>query len=317
MSGTKPGIGVSCSTRAAAIGSSMSASGLPAASRRIRVRVVGVSCLADASSSAAALAGSSALSRCSGSPASTSDDGNPSRAGGQEQDRVGLQATGDEREHVRRRAIEPVGILGDDQQRRVGGDLGEQIEDRHRDAEVLGRSVVSEAERSVEHGAVSGEQAGCVVTHRAQELVQTRERDVGLGLHPRRSQHRDVAFARERRRLRQQAGLADPRLAAQHERAAAAFDPIQQRRQQLRLGVSAEEWPSVIARHGEHGTATLPQAQCLRDSIALPQARPNDAAGPGDLVRQLGARHPQLLFELPAHIHQRVLRDDVECSEQF
>ena len=131
---------------------------------------------------------------------------------------------------------------------------------------MLGRSVVAEAERSVEHGALSGKQAGCVITDGAQKLVQTREGNVGLALHPRRAQHRDASFARERRRLCQHAGLADARFAAQHERAAAAFDLIEQRPQQLRLGVSAEKRPSVIARHGEHGRRTLSEAHLLRDS---------------------------------------------------
>ena len=133
-----------------------------------------------------------------------------------------------------------MGIVGDNQQWRIGGDLAKQIKDRHGDPKVLGRNLVSEAERSVEHGAVSREQAVCVATHWAQELVQTRERDAGLALHARRCQRPDAARAGERGRLGQQPGLADARLAAQHERAAAALDLAQQRTQRLGLGVSAE-----------------------------------------------------------------------------
>jgi len=68
-----------------------------------------------------------------------------------------------------------VGILGDDQQRRRGGDLGEQVEDRHGDAKVLGCGGVSEAERRVERGAVNRKQARRPGAHRAQQLMQSRE----------------------------------------------------------------------------------------------------------------------------------------------
>ena len=43
----------------------------------------------------------------------------------------------------------------------------------------------------------------------------------------------------------------------------------------------------------------------------------NPGAQPERLVRQLGAQHPQLLFELPAHIDEHVLGDGVKCAEQF
>ena len=61
--------------------------------------------------------------------------------------------------------------------------------------------------------------AGRAVAERgAQQLVQCRERQLGLRLHPARAQH--VHVGRARARVVEQDGLADARLAAQRERAA-------------------------------------------------------------------------------------------------
>jgi hypothetical protein len=89
-----------------------------------------------------------------------------------------------------------------------------------------------------------------------------------LGLHSGRAQHREAAFARGRSRHGQQPGLADSRLAVQHERPAATggqassaatggqassaatggqaspaaiLNSVEQRNQQLDLGVPAEQ----------------------------------------------------------------------------
>jgi hypothetical protein len=120
---------------------------------------------------------------------------------------------------------------------------------------------------------VSREQAGRVIPHRAQELVQTRESHTGLALNARRSQHREVAFARERGRLCQQARLSDTRLAAQHERSAAALDPFEQRPQRRRLGIPAKERPGILTRRDEHDGTILPHAQLPREAIVYDRVR--------------------------------------------
>ena len=79
----------------------------------------------------------------------------PVARGGQKDDRIGLQPAGYKSEHIRRCTIEPVRILRDENQRRVRGDLGHQVENRHRNAEMLGRRTVSEAERRVERSTLS------------------------------------------------------------------------------------------------------------------------------------------------------------------
>jgi hypothetical protein len=140
---TAPSPRVACSAQAcgcAAIGCRRRGTRVvPAASLRIRLRVVGVSCLAEVPSSSAAMAG---RARRAGAPAAqrrrartrTRHVRRPGGGWGRTPG-DGRRATGDGR-----RAIEPVGVLSDNQQRRIGGHLEEQIEDRHRDAKVLGRS---------------------------------------------------------------------------------------------------------------------------------------------------------------------------------
>ena len=86
---------------------------------------------------------------------------------GQQHDRIGLQAPGHEREHFYGRAVEPLRILGLDQQRRVGRGLTEQIKNSHRDPESLRRRLLAHSEGRVEHRALRRRQARRVETQRA------------------------------------------------------------------------------------------------------------------------------------------------------
>ena len=60
-------------------------------------------------------------SRSSGSPCASNERASPSRAPMSTRDRVGLQPAGDEDERVGRRAVEPVGVVDDAQQRLLLG----------------------------------------------------------------------------------------------------------------------------------------------------------------------------------------------------
>ena len=105
-------------------------------------------------------------------------------AGGDEQhDPVRLDAARDEREHVGGGVVEAVGVVDGDEQGRLRGDVGEQVQGRHGDAELLRCGVVGEAEGGVERGTVGWGQARGVVADRAHELVHAREGQMGLGLH--------------------------------------------------------------------------------------------------------------------------------------
>jgi hypothetical protein len=200
---------------------------------------------------------------------------------GEEDDRVGVQASRDEREHVRARPIEPVGVLCDQQDRSLLRDLREQVERGHGDAEVLGRGAVDQAERPVERGLVHRGQIRRAGAHRAQELMQTRETQAGFGLNSRRRQDRDAAFACGRHRLGEQAGLTDPRFAPQHECGTAVLDAFQQGDETLRLDLAAKERAAVIARRSEHERKILPRARrqrhaeppCSRGPCLAPERR--------------------------------------------
>ena len=124
--------------------------------------------------------------------------------GGQQHDRVGVQPACDEGEHVSCRAIEPVGVLGDQQQRRVAGDLREEVERGHGDTKMLGCGPVCEPERGVERLPLSRDQVRRAVFDRPQQLMQTREGQTRLRLNAGRAQHGDPAIARDGRRLSQQ-----------------------------------------------------------------------------------------------------------------
>ena len=106
--------------------------------------------------------------------------------------------------------------------------------------------------------------ANLPAAQRAEQLMKARERQMSLGLHSGRAQHREAAFARELSGHGQKPGLADSRLAVQHERAAAIADAIKQRGQQLDLGVPAEQRPGV-AHSGRHQGTILPHSPCCRN----------------------------------------------------
>ena len=150
--------------------------------------------------------------------------------------------------------VEPLGVLGHDQQGRIGRDVAQQVENGQRNPESFGSGFLAEAEGRVERGALHGRQACSAQTHRAKQLMQARESQMSLGLHSGRAQHREVAFACERGRLCKQPRLADPRLTPQDNCAAAVSDSTEQRRQQLDFGFPTEQRRKVDRRSGHEGT---------------------------------------------------------------
>jgi hypothetical protein len=170
----------------------------------------------------------------------------------QQQDRVGLDPPRDERQHVRRRAVEPVGVLHQQQERSVGCDLREQIESRHRDPEVLRRGAVHESERGIEGVALNVGQFARTVTHRAHQLMQPGKRQVRLRLHTGRGEHRHAARARGSLGLRQQARFADAGLAAKHESVTPSDDLVQERFQEPLLSQATYERCGFVTPRPEH-----------------------------------------------------------------
>jgi hypothetical protein len=98
--------------------------------------------------------------------------------GGQQDDRVGLDAASNEREHVCGRRVEPVSVIDHQQHRGIAGDVGDQVERRHRDPVVLRRNLAGQSERGVERIPLDRRQLDCTLAYRAEQLVQPGERQM-------------------------------------------------------------------------------------------------------------------------------------------
>jgi hypothetical protein len=72
----------------------------------------------------------------------------------QQHDGFELEPTRYEREYVRRRGVEPLGVLRDDEQWALGGGLGQQLERRQRSAEEVRPAPFDDAERRLERHAL-------------------------------------------------------------------------------------------------------------------------------------------------------------------
>ena len=140
---------------------------------------------------------------------------------------LGQQTPGDEREHQRRRPIEPLRIVDHAHERARLGGLGEQAQDRQRDQEAVRRRAVLEAERHLQRGPLRRRQRLQTVGQRRAQVMQTGERELHLRLHAGRPC--DATSGGLPGDVFQQRRLADPRLAAQHQRRALAdSDALQQ-----------------------------------------------------------------------------------------
>ena len=134
-------------------------------------------------------------------------------------DRVGLQPPRHEHERLGRRAVEPVGVVDDAQQRPLVGGGGEQAQHGDRDQEAVLDPLGRQPEGAAQRGGLHVGQLAGAVEHRPQQLVQAGEGQLGLGLDAGPREHAHPVGAGQR--PLQQRGLADPGLAAQHQHTAA------------------------------------------------------------------------------------------------
>ena len=100
----------------------------------------------------------------------------------QQQDRLGLQAPGDEGKHLCRRPIEPLGVVDQAQQRRLLGSLGHEAQRREADQEAIGLLARAQPERGLERVALRQRQPLEAVEQRAAQLMQAGERKLHLRL---------------------------------------------------------------------------------------------------------------------------------------
>jgi hypothetical protein len=98
---------------------------------------------------------------------------------------------------------------------------------------VLGRGLVREAERGIERCALDVRELGRTFANRPQQLMQARERQMGLGLDTGRAEHSHAARMCRSHGLSDQTRLADTGLAMEHERLSVHGDVVEQRRQEV------------------------------------------------------------------------------------
>jgi hypothetical protein len=115
--------------------------------------------------------------------------------------------------------------------------------------------------------------------------MQAGEPDARLGLHARRAEHRDTAVVCDRHGVSQQSRLADPGLTAQYECAAAASDPVQQRRDPRDLR-SATEKRDFSARRVRHERDRLTLGVIAAPGGARRRSAPAERARTCGLPRQ-------------------------------
>ena len=130
-------------------------------------------------------------------------------------DALGFEPPGDEHERICGCVVEPLGIVDEAQERLIFRGLGEQAQDCERDEEAVLASPCCQAERSTEGGGLRRRKALYVPENRADDLVQSGERELRLRFHPGAAEHAHVAGLVAR--VLQKRGLADARLAGDDE----------------------------------------------------------------------------------------------------
>ena len=136
--------------------------------------------------------------------------------GHEQRDRLGFEAPRGEHERLGRRGVQPLGVVDAAQHRATVAGLGQQAQQAGADEKAILDAVEAEAQRAAQSRGLGGGEAIDELQARAHELVHAGEGQLVLGLDADAAQHRHVARAVGG--VLEQRGLADPRLAAQHER---------------------------------------------------------------------------------------------------
>ncbi len=149
--------------------------------------------------------------------------------GGEEQhDALRLQSAGGEQQCLGGRAVQPLRIVDQAQQRLLGGQFGEQPEDGQAGQQPVAGAVLGESERALQGAALRPRQSGDPFEAGREQQAEPREGQFGLALHPGRPDRPERLPCLPGRVLQQRA-LADPRLPAQDEHPAPAVPrPSQQ-----------------------------------------------------------------------------------------
>ena len=128
---------------------------------------------------------------------------------------LGGQAARDERERLRRGVVEPLRVIHHAHQRLLLGDVGQQAQKSQPDQEAVRGVAGLQTERRAERVALWSGKVIEPIEERRTHLVQPGEREFHLGLDADRPG--GTASGRASQQVAQQRGLADARLAAQHQ----------------------------------------------------------------------------------------------------
>jgi len=126
-----------------------------------------------------------------------------------------------------------VGVLDHQQQRSIGRHLRDEIENGHRNSVVLWRGLVRQAERGMERCVLNLGEGSRTLTDGPEQLMQSGERQMRLGLHTSRSENGHAALACRSHGLCQQARLADTGRPTKDERLSAHGNLVEERRQEF------------------------------------------------------------------------------------
>jgi len=162
-------------------------------------------------------------------------------SGDDDHDAFGNQTPGDEVDRLRRRAIKPLSVVHDPQQRLELRDLSDKLEHRHPHEEPIRRRADTATESDFESGPGRTREIRQVVEHGLAELLQTRVRKLHLGFD---AEHRaDTEVLRHLGHFVEQSRLPDAGLATNDDRTTVACSgPPQQARQTLALAGAAQQF---------------------------------------------------------------------------
>jgi hypothetical protein len=143
-----------------------------------------------------------------------------------QKDPVGEQATRDEGQRLRGRAIEPLCVIHEAHQGTILADVGQQAEDGHPDEKAIRRRPRFQSECCRECVMLGRGQATEVVEKRGAQLVEAAEGELHLGFDARGP--RNQAVRRAVLDVVKEGGLADAGFASQHKRRAPAAPQLGQ-----------------------------------------------------------------------------------------
>jgi hypothetical protein len=166
----------------------------------------------------------------------TCPDGEPHQC------RLHLESARNEPEHHSRRSIEPLCVVDDEEHRPVRRDVGHEPQRGEADQIDVGDGFArNQGERHLEGVPLKLGEPVEPVEERQQQLVQPGEGQARLGLHRSGPEHAHPLPTCPCRRRCQQGRLADTRVPANHERTAAAVNPVDEAREPRQLLLSADQ----------------------------------------------------------------------------